>query len=240
MRQLQVFGQLDKDSLPQVLACRDLVRAERWREEVMLGRRAPGYVLDAMPAWVQGMVQALELTARGEFAAADDVRGRSLDVTPFTSGHAGDTAFDWIADSDSRLGPVCEIMTAGSYRWLPFDDVASWQLAAPAKLMDLLWVSCSVTLHDGTLVRGFMPSRYPIPAAAHAGSNAAADRDALDLGHQTLWHECGRTGVIGDGRKTWVTSMGDVGLFDWPACTFARKGDSLHAPVSETRGASSQ
>ncbi len=220
MRQLQVFGQLNPAGLPLVQAYRDLVRAERWREDVMLGRRPPGFVLDDIPAWMQGMINALELTARGEDAAADSVREQALDTAPSTSGHAGDTSFDWIADSDSRLGTVYEIMTAGSYRWLPLDDIATWTISAPTALIDLVWAPCTVTLRDGTLVHGFTPSRYPLPASLPGSDYVAGnDRDVLHLGCQTVWHETGRTGVIAQGRKCWTTSAGDVGLFDWLTCS---------------------
>jgi type VI secretion system protein ImpE len=31
--------------------------------------------------------------------------------------------------------------------------------------------------------------------------------------------DAGRTGVIAQGRKTWATSAGDVGLFELDVCT---------------------
>ncbi|WP_322047521.1 type VI secretion system accessory protein TagJ [Paraburkholderia sp. J67] len=217
IRQLQVFGQVDASNLSLVQACRDLVRAERWREDVMLGRKQPGYVIDDAPQWVQGMIDALVLTARGEVAAADDLREQALDAAPSTPGRGGDVSFEWIADSDTRLGPVCEIMTAGSYRWLPFDEIADWKITQPTTLVDLVWAPCSIRLHDGTVVRGFVPSRYPLPPLS---TPSGIDRDALDLGRQTMWHEVGRTAVIAVGHKCWTTSIGDVGLFDWPACAF--------------------
>lgn len=224
IRQLQVFGQLDADSVPLVQTCRDLIKAERWRERVLLGLEAPGYVLDEPPEWMLGLVAALELTGRGEVGAADDARERALDAAPQTSGRAGEMSFSWIADSDSRLGPVCEIMTSGSYRWLALAEVEGLQVVRPAALMDLVWARCSVTLKDGTVVRGFMPARYPQLPTGHA------DTDLLAMGHQTMWHETGRTGIVAAGRKTWATSAGDIGLFELTDCTFVGSDES--APVA--------
>jgi type VI secretion system protein ImpE len=218
IRQLQVFGQLDADSLPLVHACRDLIRAERWRERVLAGLATPGYVLDTPAGWMLGLIAALRLSGRGELDAADDAREQALDAAPLVAGRAGETRFEWIADSDSRLGPICEIMTAGSYRWLALADITAWQIATPATLSDLMWARCTVTLNDGTVVRGFMPARYPSSSAGEC------DTDLLNLGRLTVWRETRRTGIVASGRKTWTTSAGDVGLFAWSDCTF---GDAI-------------
>ncbi|WP_227245117.1 type VI secretion system accessory protein TagJ [Paraburkholderia caribensis] len=228
IRQLQVFGQLDAGSLPLVQACRDLIRAERWRERVLLGLQAPGYVLDEPPAWMPGLVAALALTGHGELAAAEGAREKALDAAPLTGGRAGEVDFDWIADSDSRLGPVCEIMTAGSYRWLAFADAAVLQIAQPATLMDLVWAKCSVTLRDGTVLRGFMPARYLSPVVGDV------DTDRLAMGHQTVWRETGRVSIVAAGRKTWTTSAGDIGLFEWPDCRFAGSDATSGAAIRES------
>jgi type VI secretion system protein ImpE len=76
-----------------------------------------------------------------------------------------------------------------------------------------------LTLVDGSAIRGFMPARYPSVA------NAAGDcdeSDALPLGRKTIWQEVGRTGVIAEGQKTWVTSAGDFSLFELPTCDFGQ------------------
>lgn len=224
VRQLQVFGQLNAGEMKLVHACRDLVRAERWRERVLQGLEAPGFVLDGTPEWMLGLITALELTGRGQLGAADRVRERALDAAPLVSGRAGTAGFDWVSDSDSRLGPVCELIVAGSYRWLAFGDIAAWQIAPPVTLLDLIWARASVTLNDRTVMRGFMPSRYP--------SLGSDDADLLDLGHQTVWHEAGRTAIVATGRKTWTTSVGDIGLFEWPDCTFG--SPRMHEAMSVT------
>jgi type VI secretion system protein ImpE len=216
IRQLQVFGQLDGRQVSLVHACRDLVRAERWREQVMRGQEAPGYVYDEAPEWMHGLIAALELTGKGELTAADDVRLRSLDAAPLVAGRADGTRFEWIADSDSRLGPVFEIISASSYRWVSLFDLSAWQISKPATLIDLVWSRCTLTFHDGTVIRGFTPARY-VPASSGRSSD-----DALDLGQLTVWSESGRSGVTGDGRKTWTSSVGDIDIFELLECAFAR------------------
>ncbi|WP_233272751.1 type VI secretion system accessory protein TagJ [Paraburkholderia acidisoli] len=216
--QLQVFGQLDRTRDAVVQAYRDLIRAECWREQVMAGERVPAFVMDDMPQWIAGLGKALHLMAHGKLDAADEAREAALDAAPSIKGTGGGHAFEWIADSDSRLGPVCELIVAGSYRWLSVADIASWHIVEPAGLLDLVWVACAVTLHDGTALRGFMPARYaPSPDVPASGR---ADDNVLAIGRCTHWHRTGRSGVIGVGGKTWATSAGDIGIFELRDCIF--------------------
>ncbi|MEM5435503.1 type VI secretion system accessory protein TagJ [Paraburkholderia diazotrophica] len=215
VQQLQVYAQLDRGQTPVVQVCRDLIRAERTRARVMAGQQQPGFVVDDMPLWMRAMLAALEFTGQGQMDAADDARERALDLAPLVAGHSGDIKFEWIGDSDTRLGPICEFITAGRYRWLSLADIAAWQIERPATLLDLIWAPCMLTLGDGTQMRGFMPARYP-----DSGDTQGDDRDALLLARRTAWRELGRTGVIASGRKTWATSTGDFDLHELARCSF--------------------
>jgi len=221
VQQLQVFAQLNPQQLQAARAYRDLIRAERWRTKVMNGLAQPGFVIDP-PSWVGNLAEALRLTAAGQTDAADAMREAALNQAPLVSGGGANHSFEWIADSDTRLGPVCEIITAGRYRWLPFSDIAAWEIGRPAALVDLVWAPCLLTLADGTKVRGFMPARFPAVVDA---SYDASMQDALRLGNTTVWTDAGRTGVIAQGRKTWTTSAGDAGLFELDVCTFVHDAD---------------
>lgn len=210
VQQLQVYAQLDPQQVPAAQAYRDLIRAERWRAQVLSGRERPGFVFDA-PSWVEGLLEALRLSATEQHDEADLVRERALDQAPLVPARSADLQLDWIADSDSRLGPVCEVMTAGHYRWLPFSDIAAWRIERPAMLLDLVWAPCTLTLTDGSAVPGFMPARYPGSETVHGDSS---EHDAICLGRRTSWQEPGRTGVIARGQKTWTTSTGDLSIFE--------------------------
>lgn len=229
IQQLQVYAQLSPDQAKTAQAYRDLIRAERWRAKVVAGRERPGFVFEP-PLWIDGLLEALRLAADGHIDEADRAREGALDQAPLVNARTSRFLFDWVADSDSRFGPVCEIVTAGHYRWLPFSDIAAWQIAPPARLIDLVWTPCALTLVDGAAVRGFMPARYPGSEAAGSGEAAAGggecgdERDALRLGRKTLWQEVGQTGVIATGQKTWTTSAGDFGLFELEVCEFGRSG----------------
>jgi len=211
--QLQTWAKLEPQQTQAAQVYRDLVRAERWRQKVVAGFERPGFVLEPAP-WVMELAFALRLAGDGLRGHADEAREKALDAAPLIAAHTPRGAASWIADSDSRFGPVCEVMTAGHYRWVPFADLAAWRMAPPANLIDLVWASCVLTLTDGSTVHGFMPARYP-------GSEAATD--ALRLGRETAWHEAGRTAVIAHGQKTWTTDRGDFGLFELAHAQFGSR-----------------
>lgn len=224
--QLQTWATLEPRQAQAAQVFRDLIRAERWRQKVVAGHERPGFVLE--PAlWVKELMKALELAANEHGDLADDARAKALDAAPLIAASTPHGVASWIADSDSRFGPVCEVMTAGHYRWIPFEDLAAWRIAPPANLIDLVWARCVLTLSDGATVRGFMPARYP-------GSEAATD--ALRLGRETVWHEAGRTAVIALGRKTWATDQGDFDLFELAHARFGSRiadGAATGAPVDD-------
>lgn len=213
VQQLQVYAQLQPQQASIAHAYRDLVRAERWRSRVIAGEERPAFVFDA-PPWADNLVDALFANAAGRDEDADRAREAALDAAPLVTGHvpSAGAGFEWIGDSDSRFGPVCEMIAAGHYRWLPFSDLAGWRIEPPLSLIDLVWTPCEWTLIDGSVVRGFMPARYPEPARFTQRDDAGLD--ALRLGRTTTWREAGHTGVIAQGRKTWTTSAGDVGVFE--------------------------
>lgn len=210
IQQLQVCAKQQPDQLATAHACRDLIRAERLRSKVFAGEQPPGFLFEPLP-WMQGLVEALRLSSHGDLESADRVREAALDEAPavrvrFPQGEAA-----WIGDSDSRLGPVCEVITAREYRWLPLADIVKWHVERPASLLELIWAPCTLTLLDGSVMRGFMPARYPA---------SPDDDDALRLGRRTAWREVGRTAVIGMGQKTWATSAGDFSVFELASCEF--------------------
>ena len=66
------------------------------------------------------MVQANSLVAKGEWKAARECSERALEAAPVVAGKVNGQPFEWIADADSRLGPILEAMIDGRYYWVPF------------------------------------------------------------------------------------------------------------------------
>ena len=240
LKQLQVGAKLVdiKDAQWQAKAqmLRGLIRAEAQRTQVFAGQLLPVPVVDR-PQWMEDLARAVSLNEKGEHTQADELRSVALDAAPTRAGvctwhddsqrdassrvQAGsdqplsEQRFEWISDTDTRLGPVCEFIVAGGYRWLAYADIASMQISRPASLLDLVWLPATLKLRSTQAgpqqLRGYIPSRYSGTEniAAEIGSN---QRDALMLSRLTLWQDIGETGVFALGQKTLMTPHGDLPL----------------------------
>lgn len=222
LKQLQTWATLSRDNESTAHVMRGLIRSEHQRMEVLAGRAEPATLIASerqVPAWVAGLAEALKLAIGGDPAAiegGDRVREAALAQAPDVPGASNlQPSFAWISDSDTRLGPVCEVVLAGAYRWLPFDDLKSVTKAGPARLLDLVWSQADLVLRDGTPLKAYLPMRYPV----HAG-----DRDALLMARETVWTDVGRTGVLARGQKMWTTGAGDMALLDLRHCEFGTAG----------------
>jgi type VI secretion system protein ImpE len=211
LKQLQVCVQIDSEREQTAQVIRGLIRSEALRAEVLAGKNTPGYVIDQPPGWVAALLEALHAASRGDIGLADTTRERALSEVPDSSGEIDGVPFAWISDSDTRIGPVCELVVAGRYRWCPFCELSSLRLHAPQGLLDLLWAKADCTLRDGTVLQAYIPIRYP-------GSENGTD--AIRLARETAWHEQGTTGIVGLGQKTWMTDGGDHGLLDLREISF--------------------
>ena len=230
LQQLQAWVRLAPQWKAQAHLVRGLIQAEHQRSRVFLGQERAAAVVD-FPSWMEGMARALEHNAAGEVEQADDCRQQALAEAPGLSGvchwdvraHAHEAAeqhqqaFEWLADSDTRLGPICEVMVSGAYRWLAFADIGRLHLQAPQTPLDLVWAPAQLQLRascEGSAARSlhvFLPARscWTQPPA-----QPTEQQQALMLGHLTVWQDVGETGVFAQGQKTWMSDGVDWPLLD--------------------------
>ncbi|WP_107312530.1 type VI secretion system accessory protein TagJ [Burkholderia metallica] len=212
LKQLQTWATLEPEGAARAQLHRGLIESEMFRTEVFAGTRTPGFVDEATPAWVDQLLQANARLGAGDVAGADALRQAALDAAPASRGESAEMGdFDWLTDSDTRLGPVCEMAVAGGYRWIPFARIKSLTLTPIGTLTDLVWRPATLILRDATVLRGYVPTRYP--GSEHGPA-------AIRLARETRWQDVGETHVIALGQKTWTTSRGDWGLLDIGSCRF--------------------
>jgi type VI secretion system protein ImpE len=114
--------------------------------------------------------------------------------------------FEWVADADSRLGPVLEVLLNGAYYWVPFEHIQSLVLEAPADARDLVWTPAQFTWTNGGEAMGMIPTRYP-------GSEQAAD-SALRLARKTEWQSLGGEHYAGLGQRVFSSDADEIGLLE--------------------------
>jgi type VI secretion system protein ImpE len=116
------------------------------------------------------------------------------------------TPFEWIADADMRLGPVCEAIINGRYYWVPFARLSRIDLEAPVDLRDVVWAPAHFQFDNGGESVGVIPSRYP-------GSEAASDPQ-IRLGRKTVWSETSENVYAGLGQRVLTTDAGEHAVMD--------------------------
>lgn len=203
--QLQVCGELDAGTLAMVATYRDALPGEALREAVFAGHKTP-VVFGRPQAWVALLVEALQADARGDADAARALRERAFEAAPATPGEADGQPFDWIADADSRLGPVLEAVIQGRYAWVPFDALVEVDLEPPVDLRDLVWAPARLGFVNGGEAMALVPVRY-------AGTAATGD-GALRLSRRTDWAALDEPAGHwrGLGQRVFTTSAGDLDL----------------------------
>ena len=203
--QLEVCGELDAATLPMVNTYREALKCELVREAVFAGKTTP-IAFGQPQAWVAWLVEALQAQARGDAGGAARLRTEAFQGAPATPGTLNGEAFEWIADADSRLGPVIEAVIKGRYCWVPFAAVAKVVIEAPVDLRDLVWAPAQFQLHNGGQTVALIPTRY-------VGSGASAT-GALQLSRATEWLELAPDHFSGLGQRLFTTSGPELGLLE--------------------------
>jgi len=201
LTQLGVAAELDAGALPMLHAYSAAIQCERLRAQVFAGVRSPLILGEPLP-WIAALLQALAL--RGEGAAA--LRADALSRAQAIAGSMNGAPFEWLADADSRLGPVLEVFLNGAYYWAPFERIQKVVIEAPADVRDLVWVPAQLTWSNGGEAMGLIPSRYP-------GSERSGD-DNIRLARRTEWETLGDSQYSGLGQRILASDADEVGLLD--------------------------
>lgn len=211
LRQLQTVATLDEGTMMMARSYRELIRCELAREEIFAGRRPPT-VLGEPAEWLLLAVKALEHSVLGQHGQAEALRNEAFRLAPAVPGHINNEPFNWIADADSRLGPVLEVVVLGRYYWVPFDQVEVLSLDEPSDLRDLVWLPAHLTLRGREPQVAFLPVRYP-------GSEKR--EDAVRLARETTWIAQGDATFFGLGQRMLTTGQADYALLEVRTLSFA-------------------
>jgi len=205
VNQLKVAAELDAAALPMKHTYTAAIQCERLRAAVFAGEKSP-LVLGDPPGWIALLLQGLTLGGQGRAREAHELRARALEDAPASSGAMNGTAFEWIADADSRLGPVLEVLLNGAYYWVPFERIRRIEFEKPADVRDLIWLPAQFTWSNDGQAMGLVPTRYP-------GSELSAE-DPLKFARQTQWTDLGNEEYAGRGQRVLTTSGEELGLLD--------------------------
>lgn len=205
LTQLKVLEEMDAGTLPMVRTYETAIRCERLRLSVIGGERSPLVFGDPQP-WLALLVQSLSLLNAGKVEQAAQLRAEALKQAPACGGMLNGTAFEWIADADSRFGPVLEVLLNGAYYWVPFNRIQRIEIAPPADVRDLVWLPAKFIWANQGEADGLIPVRYPlVPGQEDA---------ALLMARRTDWQQRDDSTFIGHGQRMLATDAAELGLLE--------------------------
>lgn len=201
--QLKALGGVQTSAMMLGSVYMQVIKAERLRVSTFAGELAPKSLVGIEP-WVQGLLDALAATTKGQ-PGAGARHEAALAEAPASTGSSDGEAFEWIADADSRFGPMLECIIGADYGFIPFVAMNRIRAAEVADLRDTVWRPAEISLKSGQSSMVFIPARYP-------GTIESSD-SALLLGRRTDWHEA--DGIeIGVGQRLLATDVSDIGVLE--------------------------
>jgi type VI secretion system protein ImpE len=205
LNQLKVASELDSSALAMAQMYGDAVRCEAIRRDVFEGRKSP-MVFGEPEQWLALLIESLLAGGHGEAARAAELRQRAFDEAEASSGQINGQPFEWIADADSRLGPVLEAIINGRYYWVPFARLSALTLEPPEDLRDFVWMPAQLQFENGGEVVGLIPTRY-------SGSERAED-GLIRLARKTTWEEVAPDAHHGLGQRVLATDAAEVPILE--------------------------
>ena len=204
LQQLNTIYKISSESQKQVELLRNLILSENLRQQVLNGSREARSLEKCLPEWSIMLQQANASYGRGDYSKGEDLRAYAMELAPENPGSCDAfSSFNWLSDGDDRLGPICEFIYAGGYRWIPFMEINALVIEQPKTLMDIVWAKAIITLDKP--IHGFIPARYLVNQE---------DEQYVKAGLSTNWQEQEKGRFICKGRKMWATSAGECSLFE--------------------------
>ena len=205
LNQLKVASGLDASALAMAQMYGEAVRCEAMRKDVFDGKKAP-MVFGEPEQWLALLIESLLVAGRGDRSQSADLRAKAFEEASTSSGSINGQPFEWVADADSRLGPVLEAVINGRYYWVPFSRLAEVKLEEPEDLRDLVWMPAHLQFENGGEMLALIPTRYP--------GSEASDDGLIALARKTVWQEVAPDTHHGLGQRILTTDAGDTPLLE--------------------------
>jgi type VI secretion system protein ImpE len=184
---------------------REAIQCERLRADVFAGKRSP-LVFGEPEQWLALLIESLLTRETVGQEHSQELHARAFEAAPATGGSIEGHPFEWIADADMRLGPVCEAIINGRYYWVPFARLSRIDLDKPEDLRDVVWMPAHFQFSNGGESVALIPTRYP-------GSENSTE-PGIRLARVTVWNEQGPDLYVGQGQRIFTTDGGDHAIMD--------------------------
>lgn len=222
--QLKLVGDFDVEAMLWVGNCEKALDCEGSRRAVFAGQSAPT-LFGKPPEWVGGTIEALRLGLDGNWSAAAASQAHALEMAPATAARINGQEVAWVADGDSRLGPLLEAFVDGKYYWIPFEHIREVTMSARTHWMDSIWAPAEFRWLNEGMAKGYVPMRYP-------GSEKSGDAQ-IQLGRKTEWREQAENFFSGLGHRVLVTDAAEHGLAEIQSIQFSHPPPPAETAVDD-------
>jgi len=222
LNQLKVASGLDAAALAMAQMYGEAVRCEAIRTDVFNGKKVP-MVFGAPEQWLALLIESLLVAGRGDAQKANELRQRAFEDANVSSGEINGQPFEWIADADSRLGPVLEAVINGKYYWVPFERLSGVTIEEPEDLRDMVWMPAQLQFENGGESVALIPTRYP--------GSEASDDGLIALARKTVWQEVAPDTHHGLGQRVFATDANDVPLLELRTLVVHARAADAGAPA---------
>ena len=205
LNQLKVASGIDAGALAMAQVYGEAVRCEAIRTDVFAGRKAP-MVFGEPEQWLALLIESLLVAGRGDAKQSEELRLRAFEEADVSPGEINGQPFEWVADADSRLGPVLEAVINGRYYWVPFARLAAVTMEKPEDLRDMVWMPAQLQFENGGEQVALIPTRYP--------GSELSDDGLIVLARKTTWEEVSPDTHHGHGQRIIATDAGEVPLME--------------------------
>lgn len=204
-RHLESLAELDAKLTAATPLYENLLKCERERSKVAALQMMPSF-LPATPTYFQDYYQACQQLQANLDGKGPEIFAAMAAQIPQVSGTVNGVEFSGMRNTDDVLAFALEVFAHDRYVWVPFEAIREIIVTPPQTLLDLMWISASITTWSGLSMNGFLPVLYP--------DSWKHDNEQVKMGRMTDWVTPVGGCVRGAGQQVFVFGDQDVSLLE--------------------------
>jgi len=204
-RHLEILSELDVKMAAGIPLYENLLKCERERGEVVSLQTMPSF-LPATSTYFEDYYKACQQLQANLDGRGQEIFEAMAAQIPQVTGTVNGTEFSGIRNTDDVLAFALEVFAHDRYFWVPFDAIREIIVTPPQTLLDLMWISASITTWSGLSMNGYLPVLYP--------DSWKHDNEQVKMGRMTDWFTPSGACVRGAGQQVFVFGDQDISILE--------------------------
>ncbi len=204
-RHLEMLVAGDVQTSVGVAPYENLLKCERERLEVALGKTLPSF-LPATPTYFEDYHKACQQLQSNLDGKGQEIFETMASQIPQVTGTVNGVEFSGMRNTDDVLAFALEVFAHDRYVWVPFEAIREIIVTPPQTLLDLMWISASITTWSGLSMNGYLPVLYP--------DSWKHDNVQVKMGRMTDWFTPSGSCVRGAGQQVFVFGDQDISILE--------------------------